>query len=166
MIKIYHRNLNLTYTKRNIATWIISFISIHQTYIVRIWITFSASVIDCKIPFSMLSRLLLFSVMLKIVLGRNAPLSSPQMMDIIFEIVLGGTLTSYGTFTWKSNVHIIEYIPGAIVKIKQNNHWNLPVWDHYFVDPSLQVWLWSGQVWDENCAEESYSNVDTIYFPM
>jgi hypothetical protein len=28
------------------------------------------------------------------------------------------------------------------------------------------VWLQSGQVWDKKCAEESYPNVDTIYFPI
>ncbi len=89
-------------------------ISIHQTYVVRIWITFSASVIDCKIPFAMFSRLLLFSVMLKIVFGRKVSLSSSWRVDIIFDIILDGTLASYKIFTWKSNIHI-EYIPIAMV---------------------------------------------------
>ncbi len=49
--------------------------------------------------------------------------------------------------------------------MKQNNQCNLPILDHYFLDLSLRVWLWSGQVWDENCAEESCPDVDTINFP-
>ncbi len=48
--------------------------------------------------------------------------------------------------------------------MKQNKHCNLPILDHYFVDLSLRVWLQRGQVWDDNCAEESCPNVDTIYF--
>ncbi len=80
----------------------------------EIWITFSALVIDCSIPFAMFSRLLLVSVMLNIVLGRKVSLSSSQRVDIIFDIVLGGTLASYRALTWKSIIHI-EYIPVAMI---------------------------------------------------
>jgi hypothetical protein len=105
---------NCNNTNRNNTKWINSFLRFRQAYVVRIWITFSALVIDCRIPFAMFSRLLLFSVMLKIVLGGKVPLSSSQRVDIIFDIVLGGTLVSYKTFTWNNNKHI-EYIPVAMV---------------------------------------------------
>ncbi len=118
----------------------------------RSWITFSAFVIDCKIPFSMFSRLSGFSVMLKIVLGRKVLLWSSRRVDII--------LISFLVAHWRCTEHspekviyILNIYQLQCYKIKEKNTWNLPVWDHYFGDPSLQVWLRSGQVWDENCAE-------------
>jgi hypothetical protein len=69
--------------------------------LIKIDYFFSASVVCLRMPSAIPSRVLPFSVMLKIVFGRSVPTWPSCIVSIIFDIVPGATLASYRTLTYQ-----------------------------------------------------------------